>query len=92
MDRVPELRKDELRKLSEIGALNFIENTHRRDALWDSELAMRPAGPLFETERQTRHRQRPLRPMTDSERLNADFRGTHLTIGQASHGVSSRSV
>src|SRR5437016_5416261 len=36
VDRVPELRKDELRKLSEIGALNFIEPTssHRRAALW----------------------------------------------------------
>ena len=34
--RVPELRKDELRKLSEIGALNFIPElpTHRRAALW----------------------------------------------------------
>jgi error-prone DNA polymerase len=49
VDRVPELRKDELRKLSEIGALNFItaSPTHRRAALWDSELAIRPTGPLF---------------------------------------------
>ena len=45
VDRVPELRKDEIRKLSEIGALNFITETpsHRRAALWDSELAIRPA-------------------------------------------------
>ncbi len=49
VNRVPELRKDELRKLSEIGALNFItaSPTHRRAALWDSELAIRPTGPLF---------------------------------------------
>ncbi len=47
VDRVPELRKDELRKLSEIGALNFITETpiHRRAALWDSELAIRPSRP-----------------------------------------------
>ena len=48
--RVPELSKDELRSLAEIGALNFVEperNSHRRDALWHAESAMRPAGPLL---------------------------------------------
>ncbi|HTW67330.1 MAG TPA: error-prone DNA polymerase [Bryobacteraceae bacterium] len=81
-DRVPELRKDELRKLSEIGALNFItaSPTHRRAALWDSELAMRPSGPLFENPASTVSN--PLLPMTASERLNSDFRRTHLTIGK----------
>src|SRR5580658_5895830 len=51
VNRVPELRKDELRKLSEIGALNFITESpiHRRAALWNSELAIRPTGPLFTT-------------------------------------------
>src|SRR5262249_5984223 len=41
VNRAPELRQDELRKLGEIGALNFIPETptHRRAALWDSELA-----------------------------------------------------
>jgi len=79
--RVPELRKDELRKLSSIGALNFIPSTpiHRRAALWDSELAIRPSGPLFDSEHAI---DSPLEPMTASERLNADFRGTHITIGK----------
>ena len=45
--RVPELRKDELRMLAEIGALNGLAK-HRREALWESERAIRPAGPLFE--------------------------------------------
>ena len=88
-DRVPELRKDELRKLSEIGALNFItaSPTHRRAALWDSELAMRPsgplfAGPLFANPQLLSPNPAPLAPMTSSERLNSDFRGTHLTIGK----------
>jgi error-prone DNA polymerase len=84
--RTPELRKDELRKLSEIGALNFIGESaiHRRAALWESELAMRPAGPLFEefVLQPTPYNLSPLVSMTPSERLNADFRGTHLTIGQ----------
>jgi error-prone DNA polymerase len=82
VNRTPELRKDELRKLSEIGALNFITETplHRRAALWDSELAIRPAGPLFADP--DHPSTSPLQPMNPSERLNADFRGTHLTIGK----------
>ncbi len=84
VDRVPELRKDELRKLSEIGALNFITSnpTHRRAALWDSELAIRPTGPLFANPQPPIPNPSPLVPMTSSERLNSDFRGTHLTIGK----------
>ncbi len=80
VDRVPGLRKDELRKLAEVGALNFITGVHRRDALWQCELAMRPAGPLFAQSQLPSPG--PLRPMTDSERLNTDFRRTHLTIGR----------
>jgi error-prone DNA polymerase len=84
VDRVPELRKDELRKLSEIGALNFItaSPTHRRAALWDSELAVRPTGPLFTNNQQPITNNQPLAPMNASERLNSDFRQTHLTIGK----------
>jgi error-prone DNA polymerase len=84
VDRVPELRKDELRKLSEIGALNFItaNPSHRRAALWDSELAMRPTGPLFSNPQSQIPNPSPLVPMTASERLNSDFRRTHLTIGK----------
>src|SRR5580692_3170935 len=84
VNRVPELRKDELRKLSEIGALNFItaSPTHRRAALWDAELALRPSGPLFADSQQPMDNSAPLVPMTSSERLNSDFRGTHLTIGK----------
>jgi len=83
VNRTPEVRKDELRKLSEIGALNFIPEmpTHRRAALWDSELAIRPAGPLFATA-EAAESNSPLLPMTATERLNSDFRGTHLTIGK----------
>ena len=82
VDRVPELRKDQLRRLSEIGALNFIQNITRRDALWDAERAMRPAGPLFAEMEPPTPSASPLASMTESERLNADFRGTYLTIGK----------
>jgi len=82
VDRVSELRKDELRKLSEIGALNFItaSPTHRRAALWDSELAIRLTGPLFANPQSLIPN--PLPRMTETDRLNSDFRGTHLTIGK----------
>jgi error-prone DNA polymerase len=82
-NRVPELRKDEMRKLAQIGALNFIRadsTSHRRDALWQVERAGRPAGPLLRD--QSDSGESPLAPMTVEERLSTDFRGTGLTIGR----------
>ena len=118
--RVPELRKDQLVALAEVGALNSIGpdlprrdsavasresrvvsepagsrltttdsrlllylsgyKRHRRDALWQVEKAVRPAGPLLDeiTEAEASS---PLASMTDEERLVADFRGTGLTLG-----------
>jgi len=59
--RVPELRKDELTTLAEIGALNSVASgqssvaserqnlkLHRRDALWQVERAVRWSGPLLD--------------------------------------------
>jgi len=104
--RVPELRKDELRKLAAVGALNFIQesvrqtlvcrsresplmddklkfvgHTNRRDALWQVERVARPAGELYEALHE-RDGNSPLTPMTRAERMNADFRGTGLTVGR----------
>ncbi len=53
---------------------------HRRDALWQVERAARPAGPLLE-ELPEPGSPSPLAPMTDEERLVADFTGTGLTVG-----------
>jgi error-prone DNA polymerase len=78
--RVPELRKDELTTLAEIGALNEIEGFHRRDALWQVERAVRWSGPLLD-ELPEMDGESPLAAMTDEERLVADFRATGLTIG-----------
>ena len=157
-NRVPELRKDELRKLAAVGALNFIQDAqrdqkanrpegpavsspareggdhgrnnrearsadmasssaicrtfdaqnqnpgdeprpnghdyylsplrgsienqvHRRDALWQVERVLRSAGPLYE-ELHEADGNSPLAPMTLPERMDADFRGTGLTIGR----------
>ena len=77
--RVPGLRKPELRMLAEVGALNSLGG-HRRDALWEAERALRPAGPLFETA-ETPELASPLAPMTAPERIRADFYGTGVTIG-----------
>ena len=88
--RVPELRKDELNTLAEIGALNEINcrdiasfvstKLHRRDALWQVERAVRHSGPLLD-ELSEPDANSPLRPMNPEERLVADFRGTGITVG-----------
>src|SRR5438309_4750333 len=94
--RVPELRKDELNTLAEIGALNSVLSSqlpvasdsdttrnsklHRRDALWQVERAVRYSGPLLE-ELPEPDSKSPLERMNDEERLVADFRGTGLTVG-----------
>jgi error-prone DNA polymerase len=104
-NRVPELHRDELRKLAEVGALNFIkgqksevrgqrsedrnrqwaignwQSLHRRSALWQVERAARAVGPLLK-EQKDQNFDSPLPPMTLEERVNADFRGTGLTIGK----------
>jgi error-prone DNA polymerase len=128
--RVPELRKDELRKLAAVGAFNFISQesgvrsqepgkksevrgqrleerlgdpeewrgeeciskpqpltpdsrspaSHRRDALWQVERVSLDPGPLYEPLEETDSS--PLDPMSLNERLNADLRGTGITIGR----------
>ena len=110
--RVPEMRRDELRKLAVVGALNRIEvagasevgvqspppkvqipnskvqspeskvqsPAHRRDALWQVERVAREPGPLYEKLEEATTS--PLQPMTLNERLNADLRGTGITIGR----------
>lgn len=101
--RIPELRKDELRKLAAVGALNFIRdenmNQHfpapqnpqavertgqklnRRAALWQVERVTRTAGPLYR-QLEEKEDNSPLLPMTVCERMDADFRGTGLTVGR----------
>ena len=88
--RVPELRKDEINRLAEIGALNSLERPmgagrkarlHRRDALWQAQRAILPVGPLLES-LEEKGEPSPLAPMTTEERLWADYRGTGMTIGR----------
>jgi len=81
VQRVPELQKSELVTLGAIGALNFLgERVHRRTALWQVERAARSAGPLLKSIPES-WESSPLQPMTDDERLVADFHGSGITAG-----------
>ncbi|HWF83866.1 MAG TPA: OB-fold nucleic acid binding domain-containing protein, partial [Vicinamibacterales bacterium] len=81
------LRRDELVTLADIGALNAF-GYDRRSALWQAERAIRPAGELFENSEfgiqnlKFREAACPLKPMTEAERLVADYAGMGLTAGR----------
>jgi error-prone DNA polymerase len=86
------LRRAELVTLADIGALNSF-GYDRRSALWQAEQAVRPAGELFEESspepRDPSDESRapsvdasPLKPMTEAERIVADYAGTGLTVGR----------
>ncbi len=83
--RVPALSQAEMTVLAETGALNSLgAGVHRRDALWQVERAVRPAGPLlqaldrnFEAEEQDS----PLAMMNPEERMVADYAGMGVTVG-----------
>ena len=80
--RVPELRKDEINRLAEIGALNSLgAHPSPRRALAD---AARHAagGSAAGAAGRNRRSLRRSRRMNTEERLWADYRGTGLTIGR----------
>jgi error-prone DNA polymerase len=80
------IRREELQTLADIGAFASF-GYERREALWQIEKAVRPAGELFQSEslipnpKSLEGEQCPLPAMTSEERLVADYAGTHLTIG-----------
>ena len=73
------LRRDEQRRLAEVGALNAFGLT-RRSALWQVEKAGRPRGPLFREPEPDDPS--PLPEMDAGERLTSDLAGTGLTVGR----------
>ena len=76
------IRREELQTLADIGAFASF-GYERREALWQVEKAVHPAGELFSTPeaRSPEPEANPLPPMTAEERMVADYAGTHLTIG-----------
>jgi len=83
--RVPELQKDEISALAELGALNGLpkhkSDRHRRGALWQSELALQPVGNLLEPAAEETA-PAPLAPMTPGQRTYADFSNSGVSIGK----------
>jgi error-prone DNA polymerase len=73
------LSREEVTALAEVGALGSL-GLRRRAALWQAERAARPAGPLF-AGHAAPPEPSPLREMTVTERLVADYRGTGVTVG-----------
>ena len=73
------LYHDELTRLAELGALGSL-GLERRAALWEIELAARPAGALYEGIPGPPSPS-PLPSMTAEEALVADCEGTGLTLG-----------
>ncbi len=91
--RVPAINKREIRALSLAGALNFDNTVHRREALWQSELAIRPTGPLFENAEcgmqnaeleieETSSNSPFITRMEGLELVDADLRKTGISIGR----------
>jgi error-prone DNA polymerase len=73
------LSREEVTTLAEVGALGSL-GLRRRAALWQAERAARPPGPLF-AGHASAPEPSPLREMTVTERLVADYRGTGVTVG-----------
>lgn len=86
IDRVPKINKREIRALSITGALNFENTVHRREALWQSELAIQPQGDLFEANRLTLNSiAEPtafLKRMEGLQLVEADLKKTGISIGK----------
>jgi error-prone DNA polymerase len=85
MQRVPELQRDEIAALAELGALNALpkhpSDRHRRGAMWQSQLALQPVAELLEPVAEESDTS-PLQPMTLGQRVSADFERSSLTIGK----------
>ncbi|MFZ1702012.1 MAG: error-prone DNA polymerase [Pyrinomonadaceae bacterium] len=86
--RVPEINKREIRALSMAGALNFDNTIHRREALWQSELAIQPTGELFENTEFTSNSTFDIRhssflhKMEGLDLVETDLRKTGISIGK----------
>ena len=95
--RVPAINKKEIRALSLSGALNFDSTVHRRQALWESELAIQPAGELFANIEEKQEVPPFINQMSKWQLMETDLMTTGITIGKhpmaflreelAKHGV-----
>ena len=68
--------------LAEVGALNPLQQIHRRDALWQARARGASGGAAARIAARRADRASPLAMMTTDERLQSDFHGTGVTIGR----------
>jgi len=80
--RVPGINKREVRALSMAGALNFDGTVHRREALWQSELAIQPKGELFAGASEQASDSAFLKKMEGLQLIETDLRKTGISIGK----------
>ncbi|MEO7674766.1 MAG: error-prone DNA polymerase [Pyrinomonadaceae bacterium] len=82
IDRVPEINKREIRALSLAGALNFDNTVHRREALWQSELAIQPKRDLFTGTSEESSDASFIKQMHGLQLVETDLRKTGISIGK----------
>jgi error-prone DNA polymerase len=82
VSRIPEINKREIRALSLAGALNFDNTVHRRQALWQSELAIQPKGGLFATITEKPADPPFLKKMDGLQLVETDLMKTGISIGK----------
>ncbi|MEP6788660.1 MAG: error-prone DNA polymerase, partial [Acidobacteriota bacterium] len=95
VSRVPEINKREVRALSLAGAVNFNSTVHRREALWQSELAIQPTGELFEyvDDSASRLGRGAVRRSSDSPaNARSDLAAMPLSGGIASENIEGASM
>ncbi len=80
--RVKMINKKEIRALSVSGALNFENTTHRRQALWESDLEIKPKGELFALINEQQEKAAYINRMDKWELMESDLKATGLTIGK----------
>jgi error-prone DNA polymerase len=78
--RVPAANRRDVRGLSLSGAFDLEANVHRRLALWQSELATRPAGELFRNVPVADREAAFIRPMSGLELVETDMRSTTVSL------------
>ena len=82
LSRVKMINKKEIRALSVSGALNFENTTHRRQALWESDLEIKPKGELFSLINEPQKKASYINKMDPIELTEADLKSTGLTVGK----------
>lgn len=82
LTRVNLINKKEIRALSVAGALNFKMTTHRRQALWESELEIKPKGELYKLIIDEQPKAKYINKMDEFALTETDLLSTGFSIGK----------